>query len=180
MRAVAELPLRSDLCPLMAPAALAFPKLKLSRLACTRLLAFLPREHELSSNRRYAYFTRSVSPYVTSSTPAFHIPSVGGRARDASTSTQQQCTKPRNQGAGARHQFLADKMSLKRVLVGVKRVVDYAVRVRVAGDGSGVELANVKMSMNPFCEIACEEAIRLKEQGATRRPDPTRVVSIFR
>ena len=56
-------------------------------------------------------------------------------------------------------------MSLKRVLVGVKRVVDYAVRVRVAGDGSGVELANVKMSMNPFCEIACEEAIRLKEKG---------------
>ena len=56
-------------------------------------------------------------------------------------------------------------MSLKRVLVGVKRVVDYAVRVRVAGDGSGVELANVKMTMNPFCEIACEEAIRLKEKG---------------
>ena len=55
-------------------------------------------------------------------------------------------------------------MSLKRVLVGVKRVVDYAVRVRVAGDGSGVELANVKMSMNPFCEIACEEAIQLKEK----------------
>ena len=72
-------------------------------------------------------------------------------------------------------------MSLKRVLVGVKRVVDYAVRVRVAGDGSGVELANVKMSMNPFCEIACEEAIRLKEKGATRRPDPsTRVVSVRR
>ena len=63
-------------------------------------------------------------------------------------------------------------MSLKRVLVGVKRVVDYAVRVRVAGDGSGVELANVKMSMNPFCEIACEEAIRLKEKGGARRPDP--------
>ena len=74
-------------------------------------------------------------------------------------------------------------MSLKRVLVGVKRVVDYAVRVRVAGDGSGVELANVKMSMNPFCEIACEEAIRLKEKGGARRPDPggtpsTRLVSI--
>ena len=51
-----------------------------------------------------------------------------------------------------------------RVLVGVKRVIDYAVRVRVAGDKSGVELANVKMSMNPFCEIACEEAIQLKEK----------------
>ena len=126
----------------------------------------------------------TVSPYVSAFTPAFHIPSVGGRARDASTSTQQQCTKPRNRGAGARHQFLAEKMSLKRVLVGVKRVVDYAVRVRVAGDGSGVELANVKMSMNPFCEIACEEAIRLKEKGGARRPDPggtpsTRLVSIF-
>jgi hypothetical protein len=89
--------------------------------------------------------------------------------------------KPSNQGAQGRHQFLADKMSLKRVLVGVKRVVDYAVRVRVAGDGSGVELANVKMSMNPFCEIACEEAIRLKEKGGARRPDPsTRVVSVRR
>ena len=58
------------------------------------------------------------------------------------------------------------------------------MRVRVAGDGSGVELANVKMSMNPFCEIACEEAIRLKEKGGARRPDPggtpsTRLVSIF-
>ena len=52
-----------------------------------------------------------------------------------------------------------------RVLVGVKRVVDYAVRVRVAADGKAIELANTKMSMNPFCEIACEEAIRLKEAG---------------
>ena len=64
-------------------------------------------------------------------------------------------------------------MSLKRVLVGVKRVVDYAVRVRVAGDGSGVELANVKMSMNPFCEIACEEAIRLKEKGLCYEASPS-------
>src|SRR6202008_1039670 len=53
-----------------------------------------------------------------------------------------------------------------KVLVPVKRVVDYNVKVRVKGDGSGVELANVKMSMNPFCEIAVEEAIRLKEKGA--------------
>lgn len=52
-----------------------------------------------------------------------------------------------------------------RVLVGVKRVVDYAVKIRVAADKSGVELANVKMSINPFCEIAVEEAIRLKEKG---------------
>mmetsp|Transcript_14022 Transcript_14022/g.52426 ORF Transcript_14022/g.52426 Transcript_14022/m.52426 type:complete len:255 (+) Transcript_14022:26-790(+) len=50
-----------------------------------------------------------------------------------------------------------------RVLVGVKRVIDYAVKVRVAANKSGVELQNVKMSMNPFCEIAVEEAIRLKE-----------------
>lgn len=55
-------------------------------------------------------------------------------------------------------------MSGLRVLVGVKRVVDYAVKVRIAGDKAGVELKNVKMSMNPFCEIAVEEAIRLKEQ----------------
>ena len=55
-------------------------------------------------------------------------------------------------------------MSGLRVLVGVKRVVDYAVKVRIAGDKAGVELKNVKMSMNPFCEIAVEEAIRLKEK----------------
>src|ERR671917_579844 len=52
-----------------------------------------------------------------------------------------------------------------KVLVPVKRVVDFNVKIRVKPDGSGVELANVKMSMNPFDEIAVEEAIRLKEQG---------------
>src|SRR5580693_979198 len=52
-----------------------------------------------------------------------------------------------------------------KVLVPVKRVVDYNVKIRVKTDGSGVELANVKMSMNPFDEIAIEEAIRLKEAG---------------
>ncbi len=52
-----------------------------------------------------------------------------------------------------------------KVLVAVKRVVDYNVKIRVKSDGSGVELANVKMSMNPFDEIAVEEAIRLKEKG---------------
>jgi electron transfer flavoprotein beta subunit len=52
-----------------------------------------------------------------------------------------------------------------KILVPVKRVVDYNVKIRVKSDGSGVELANVKMSMNPFDEIAVEEAIRLKEQG---------------
>src|ERR1700745_4361684 len=52
-----------------------------------------------------------------------------------------------------------------KVLVPVKRVIDYNVKARVKPDGSGVELANVKMSMNPFDEIAVEEALRLKEQG---------------
>jgi len=52
-----------------------------------------------------------------------------------------------------------------KVLVPVKRVVDYNVKVRVKADGSGVETANVKMSMNPFDEIAVEEAVRLKEAG---------------
>ena len=68
-----------------------------------------------------------------------------------------------------------------KILVPVKRVIDYNVKVRVKPDQTGVELANVKMSMNPFCEIACEEAIRLKEKGGARRPDPsTRVVSVRR
>ncbi|WP_079419934.1 electron transfer flavoprotein subunit beta/FixA family protein [Thiomonas intermedia] len=52
-----------------------------------------------------------------------------------------------------------------KVLVAVKRVVDYNVKVRVKSDGSGVDTAGVKMSMNPFDEIAVEEAVRLKEQG---------------
>src|SRR5262245_21002203 len=52
-----------------------------------------------------------------------------------------------------------------KALVAVKRVVDFNVRIRVKSDGSGVELANVKMSMNPFDEIAIEEALRLKEKG---------------
>ncbi|PZR85822.1 MAG: electron transfer flavoprotein subunit beta [Stutzerimonas stutzeri] len=52
-----------------------------------------------------------------------------------------------------------------KLLVPVKRVVDYNVKIRVKADGSGVELANVKMSMNPFDEIAVEEALRLKEAG---------------
>ena len=52
-----------------------------------------------------------------------------------------------------------------KALVAVKRVVDYNVKVRVKGDGTGVDIANVKMSMNPFDEIAVEEAVRLKEKG---------------
>ena len=53
-----------------------------------------------------------------------------------------------------------------KVLVPVKRVIDYNVKARVKADQSGVDLANVKMSMNPFCEIAVEEAVRQKEKGA--------------
>ena len=62
-----------------------------------------------------------------------------------------------------------------KVLVPLKRVVDYNVKVRVKADGSGVDLANVKMSMNPFDEIAVEEAIRLKEAGTA---DEVVVVSV--
>src|SRR5207342_203904 len=56
-------------------------------------------------------------------------------------------------------------MGIMKILVPVKRVVDFNVKIRVKSDGSGVELANVKMSMNPFDEIGIEEAIRLKEAG---------------
>jgi electron transfer flavoprotein beta subunit len=52
-----------------------------------------------------------------------------------------------------------------KVLVAVKRVIDYNVKVRVKPDNSGVDLTNIKMAMNPFCEIAVEEAVRLKEKG---------------
>ena len=57
-----------------------------------------------------------------------------------------------------------------KVLVPVKRVVDYNVKVRVKSDGSGVDIANVKMSMNPFDEIAVEEAVRLREAGVRFSP----------
>ena len=53
-----------------------------------------------------------------------------------------------------------------KVLVSVKRVVDYNVKVRLKSDGSGADIANVKMSMNPFDEIAVEEAVRLKERAS--------------
>ena len=62
-----------------------------------------------------------------------------------------------------------------KVLVSVKRVIDYNVKVRVKSDQTGVDLANVKMAMNPFCEIAVEEAVRLKEKGVA---DEIVVVSI--
>ena len=52
-----------------------------------------------------------------------------------------------------------------KILVPIKRVIDYNVKIRVKSDGSGVDTANVKMSMNPFDEIAVEEAVRLREKG---------------
>uniref|UniRef100_U5G8A7 Electron transfer flavoprotein subunit beta, mitochondrial n=1 Tax=Populus trichocarpa TaxID=3694 RepID=U5G8A7_POPTR len=52
-----------------------------------------------------------------------------------------------------------------KIMVAIKRVVDYAVKIRVKSDKSGVETQNVKMSMNPFCEIALEEALRIKQSG---------------
>ena len=58
---------------------------------------------------------------------------------------------------------------MEKILVGLKRVVDYNVRVRVKGDGSGVETDGVKMSINPFDEIALEEALRIKERGEANR-----------
>lgn len=64
-----------------------------------------------------------------------------------------------------------------KILVGVKRVVDFNVKVRVKSDSSGVELANVKMSMNPFDEIAVEEAIRLKEKN-TQSGETTEIVVV--
>src|SRR3954447_26851362 len=68
------------------------------------------------------------------------------------------------QAPGGRPLVIA-RASCMKILVPVKRVVDYNVKIRVKSDGSGVELANVKMSMNPFDEIAVEEALRLKEKG---------------
>jgi len=68
---------------------------------------------------------------------------------------------PRSNGMAMRR----SPVMAMRALVAVKRVVDYAVKVRVRADKTGVELDNVKMSMNPFCEIAVEEGLRLKEKG---------------
>ena len=67
----------------------------------------------------------------------------------------------------ARHTAVQQKKAKRamKLLVPVKRVVDYNVKVRVKADNTGVETANVKMSMNPFDEIAVEEAVRLKEKG---------------
>ncbi|MGF6203784.1 electron transfer flavoprotein subunit beta/FixA family protein, partial [Pseudomonas laurylsulfatiphila] len=65
-----------------------------------------------------------------------------------------------------------------KILVAVKRVVDYNVKVRVKADSSGVDLANVKMAMNPFCEIAVEEAVRLKELSIQEGRVATEIVVV--
>jgi electron transfer flavoprotein beta subunit len=62
-------------------------------------------------------------------------------------------------------QFPTQSGDTMKALVAVKRVVDYNVKVRAKADGSDVDLNNVKMAINPFCEIAVEEAVRLKEAG---------------
>jgi electron transfer flavoprotein beta subunit len=84
------------------------------------------------------------------------------RALTAETGTFRFRAQAHKQADPAKDQYERGSM---KVLVPVKRVVDYNVKIRVKGDGSGVELANVKMSMNPFDEIAVEEALRLKEAG---------------
>jgi hypothetical protein len=80
------------------------------------------------------------------------------------STTQHPHTIPHQHQYILRLRCCREQRARMRVLVGVKRAVDYAVKVRVSPDKSGVDLANVKMSMNPFCEIAVEEAIRLKEK----------------
>src|SRR5512146_1875036 len=86
--------------------------------------------------------------------------------RSHSTSSCSRSRSPRREPrrrrfARPRHR----RMDPMKVLVPVKRVVDYNVKVRIKPDGSGVDIANVKMSMNPFDEIAVEEAIRLRDKG---------------
>jgi electron transfer flavoprotein beta subunit len=78
------------------------------------------------------------------------------------------CHAPENRYCGATSfsSQLSRRERPMKVLVPVKRVIDYNVKARVKPDQTGVDLANVKMSMNPFCEIAVEEAVRLREKGA--------------
>ena len=66
-----------------------------------------------------------------------------------------------------------------KVLVPVKRVIDYNVKVRVKADGTGVDLANVKMSMNPFDEISVEQAIRMKEAGQVEEVVVVSILSLI-
>ena len=89
------------------------------------------------------------------------------RQRPAVSNLPARCHNPpeESQAAPDAAFALTQRRTGLKILVPVKRVVDYNVKVRVKGDGSGVDLANVKMSMNPFDEIAVEEAVRLREAG---------------
>src|SRR6202142_3786286 len=86
------------------------------------------------------------------------------RFRDALTCANAE-TRGSASNCRARRLTFEGVVPLMKILVPVKRVVDYNIKIRIKADGSGVELANVKMSMNPFDEIAAEEALRLKEKG---------------
>lgn len=91
---------------------------------------------------------------------------IGAVDRGGNCAAQLNCTVGK---AGVKNKTLcwgADQRM--KILVAVKRVVDYAVKIRVKSDGSGIELGNVKMSMNPFDEIAVEEAVRLKEKSGAQ------------
>src|SRR5574338_286103 len=92
------------------------------------------------------------------------LPLVGRRFRPATLQQDSRCVR---RGHGRPNQSPPVGLSRRamKVLVAIKRVIDYNVKIRVKGDGTGVETANVKMSMNPFDEIAVEEAVRLKEGG---------------
>src|SRR5262245_7516295 len=77
---------------------------------------------------------------------------------------------------GAATRLQSSRISTMKVLVPVKRVLDYNLKVRVKPDGSGVDLSNLKMSINPFCEIAVEEAVRMKEGGGGHAKDSVKEI----
>jgi electron transfer flavoprotein beta subunit len=103
----------------------------------------------------------ALAKYRRPSTRKTRRPDAAGRRFFAVTTGAEAVGKPK----GSARRGAKGKGFGMKILVPVKRVIDYNVKVRVKADGSGVDLANVKMSMNPFDEIAVEEAIRLKEKG---------------
>src|ERR1039457_3024237 len=101
----------------------------------------------------------------------------GSRCRSSSLSSHRSLTArwtrrgpilklPRRKIGAIRRQRRSEGVLMKKIMVCIKRVVDYNVRVRVKPDGSGVMLDGIKMSVNPFDEIALEEALRIKERGS--------------
>lgn len=87
------------------------------------------------------------------------------RPRERGSSSEQERARSLSPSSSLGLEKTELEKSIMKVLVAVKRVVDYAVKIRVKADKSGVETNNVKMSMNPFCEIAVEEALRIREAG---------------